>query len=130
MSNRQAMRIIKEAERKILDETGIKMALCIDAGHIENVQTLLNPFLESWNVSMYRIQSEDTFRPLVLMRYILALYLRKVECLKFKVIATILNRDMTTLISGMDSLHGWLITGDEMTLKYYNKVKHLFDEQV
>lgn len=130
MSRETIKLILGEAQRKILDETGVKVQLCIDAKYLENIEKLVAPFLQAWGVPLCRLQSAEGFRPLTIMRYLLAFYLRYDELVGLKDVAGLINRSMATVVYGLGQIKAWYDTGDEMFFKYYDKVKHLIDEKI
>lgn len=125
--------IMYEAEQKVYRHT----QLCVNAFarlvqetcRESEAAMLVNSCLAVWDVELSYLQGKNRKNPRPIMRKIICMLLGvKVPSMSLELIGDIFHQDHTTIIHARRSGNDLLATHDYLFLKYYNPVKHLFDE--
>ncbi len=127
--------VILKSQDEILAKTGVTVQLFVREFNASEKDILLKkwqPFLNTWQVSIEDIRDGGREESLPVMRKILWMYARinfkKISLIKIGELLGV--RDHTTVLKGVNSAYDFLHVQDEYFLRFYNPVKHLFNEPV
>ena len=125
--NTKVTTIIKNAEAKLLAETGMIYRLSVDFSLPDYALEALDKLCACWGIERYQLHDKSRAREVVNIRFIAMLFLRN-ECrLSLKVIGRYFDMDHTSVIWAIKQCHIHLHTGDPVFRTYYEPVKHLFE---
>lgn len=127
---KEVKEILRKAEAQILDNCGLTIKLSVDYVLPEYVQESLLSIYEKLGVRQSDVLEGKRTNELVTMRQIVSLFLKK-ECdFTCTAIAKYLGQDHTTVLYNIKRAEEYLHNNDRLFMKYYNPVKHLFDEKI
>lgn len=130
------IRIVTKAEKEILNETGVRMALQAvhqptDEEQIEQMKKLFLLLCKRWDVHYLTITAKSRKTELVMMRKLCCMAARKKfgKNIPYKVIGELLGMgNHSSVMKAIDAGYDLLATRFPPMVNYYDKVKDFFDE--
>lgn len=126
--------ILDQAQNRIEDMTNIKMsvkAYRIDHDKNDKGNKLINKCCMIWGTDLEYIKEKVRNTERVIMRKIICMLLKNNTELSLKEIAKRVGyRDHSMCLDALRTGSDLLLVNDEIFLKYYEPVKHLFLEEV
>jgi chromosomal replication initiation ATPase DnaA len=128
--------IITEAENKIKAETGVEVKLKLvtsTQAAIENrLDLLLKTMCALWGNNITDIRGQIRTREFVIPRQMFCFVAHRLygDTTSLKTIGSTVNyKDHTTVLNAINQICDLLASRNEQVLSFYNKVKHLLDEE-